>query len=62
VAAGAVLLESSGHSARFSVPDDETAAKLLAALVNAGYPVVEAIPAESRLERLFTTGQPGGMA
>jgi len=60
--AGAVLLESTGHSARFSVPDDETAAKLLAALVNAGYPVVEAIPAESRLERLFTEGQPGSGA
>ena len=54
--AGAVLLESSGHSARFSVPDDDTAARLLAALVSAGYPVVEAIPAESRLERLFTDG------
>jgi len=52
-AAGAALLESSAHSARFTVPDDAAAASLLAELVRAGYPVVEAIPAESRLERLF---------
>jgi hypothetical protein len=39
--------------ARFAVADDDGAARLVAALVAAGNPVIEAVPDESRLERLF---------
>ena len=45
--------------ARFSVADDEAAARLLRALVEAGIAVVEASPEEGRLERLFLPSQPG---
>ena len=40
--------------ARFIVADDAGATRLLAALIAAGLPVVEAVAEESRLERLFT--------
>ncbi len=40
--------------ARYAVTDDAGATRLLAALLAAGLPVVEASPEEGRLERLFT--------
>ena len=43
--------------ARFAVADDDGATRLIAALVRAGVPVIEVIPEEGRLERLFT--EPG---
>ena len=43
--------------ARFTVEDDASATRLLAALLHAGLPVIEAAPEEGRLERLF---KPGG--
>ena len=51
--AGAALESTSGPEARFAVDGDEAAARLLAGLIAAGIPVVEATPEESRLERLF---------
>jgi hypothetical protein len=51
--AGAQLAEAGPAQARFAVADDDGAARLVAALVAAGVPVVEAVPDESRLERLF---------
>ncbi len=45
--------------ARWSVADDAGATRLLAALLAAGLPVVEASPEEGRLERLFVQS-PGG--
>ncbi|HET9328848.1 MAG TPA: ABC transporter ATP-binding protein [Candidatus Eisenbacteria bacterium] len=51
--AGAELADFAVAQARFAVADDEGASRLLAALVGAGVPVVEAAPEESRLERLF---------
>ncbi len=56
--AGAALLDWKPPQARFRVADDATAARLLRALCEAGVPVVEATPEESRLERLFVA--PGG--
>lgn len=53
VQAGAALVASSAHDARFTVADDAGATRLLAALLAGGVPVVEAAPEEGRLERLF---------
>ena len=52
-ASGAELRGAAGSEARFAVSDDEVAARLLRALIGAGLAVVEAVPEESRLERLF---------
>ena len=52
-AAGAAVVETGAHGARFHVHDDEGAARLLQALLGAGVLVTEANPDESRLERLF---------
>jgi len=49
-----VRLAAGGGAA--TVESDDAAAALLAALVGAGHPVVEAVPEESRLERLFQEG------
>jgi len=51
--AGAELADMAAAQARFAVADDDGAARLVAALVAAGVPVIEAAPEESRLERLF---------
>jgi ABC-2 type transport system ATP-binding protein len=56
--AGATFVEATatatgGGAARFTAADDTVAAALLRALVEAGVPVIEAAPEESRLERLF---------
>jgi ABC-type multidrug transport system ATPase subunit len=51
--AGAALLERSGADARFRVADDAGATRLLATLLEARLPVVEAVAEEGRLERLF---------
>ena len=58
-AAGAELLDITPPDARFRVADDAGATKLLAALLAGGLPVIEAVAAEGRLERLFT-GNGGG--
>ncbi len=55
VAAGASLREWTAPDARFEVADDAGATRLLAALLGAGLPVIEAAPEEGRLERLFAT-------
>ncbi|MEQ1832422.1 MAG: ABC transporter ATP-binding protein [Candidatus Eisenbacteria bacterium] len=54
VGAGASFRGWSAPDARFTVPDDAGATRLIAALVNAGVAVIEAMPDEGRLERLFT--------
>ncbi len=51
--AGATLRDVRDAEATFDVPDDEAAAALLAELVKAGIPVIEAVPDRGRLERLF---------
>ena len=61
-AAGASYREWVAPEARFGVSDDAGATRLLAALLAAGMPVVEAAPEEGRLERLFTAGPPAGGA
>jgi ABC-type multidrug transport system ATPase subunit len=53
-AAAAELLDVAPPDARFRVADDAGATRLLAALLAAGLPVVEAVADEGRLERLFT--------
>jgi ABC-2 type transport system ATP-binding protein len=60
--AGAQLADANGPEARFRVAGDEAAAHLLRELIAAGVPVTEAIPEESRLERLFLTEQPASPA
>jgi ABC-2 type transport system ATP-binding protein len=61
--AGAELREVSPPLARFAVPDDAGAVRLVQALVAAGVPVAEVTPEEGRLERLFLEdGPPGGPA
>ncbi len=42
-----------GNELVYLVPSDEAAAALLRELIGAGLPVVEAVPGEGRLERLF---------
>jgi ABC-2 type transport system ATP-binding protein len=59
-AAGASYREWVAPDARFGVADDEGATRLLATLLAAGVPVVEAAPEEGRLERLFVTPASGG--
>jgi ABC-2 type transport system ATP-binding protein len=49
----ATQADSGGGAGRFTARDDEGAARLLRALIEAGVPVVEATPDEGRLERLF---------
>jgi ABC-type multidrug transport system ATPase subunit len=51
--AGTELVSASALEARFHVPGDEGAAKLLRTLINGGVPVVEATAEQGRLERLF---------
>ncbi|HET7225814.1 MAG TPA: ABC transporter ATP-binding protein [Candidatus Eisenbacteria bacterium] len=51
--AGATLESAGERDARFGVGDDAAAARLVAALVQAGAQVAEVVPDESRLERLF---------
>ena len=50
-------MEKGIHSpwARFSVPSDEGAVNLVRELITAGIPVIEVLPEEGRLERLFFT-------
>jgi len=55
-AAGATFRGWSAPDARFAVEDDSGATRLIAALVRAGVAVIEVIPEEGRLERLFTEG------
>jgi ABC-type multidrug transport system ATPase subunit len=52
-AAGATFHEWVAPDARFAVADDGGATRLLSALLGTGVPVVEAVPEEGRLERLF---------
>ncbi|MFN8587290.1 MAG: ABC transporter ATP-binding protein [Candidatus Eisenbacteria bacterium] len=54
--AGAAWIEHTPPDARFRVADDAGATRLLAALLAAGLPLVEAAPDEGRLERLFVPG------
>jgi ABC-type multidrug transport system ATPase subunit len=56
---GAKLLEMSAPDARFAVADDAGATRLLAALLAASLPVIEAVPEEGRLERLFAAPAEG---
>lgn len=58
--AGASLMGSTGNEIRFEVDGEEGAAKLLAALVQGGLPVTQAVPAVGRLERLFVEPSRGG--
>jgi len=58
--AGAELREVSPPLARFAVPDDAGAVRLVQALVAAGVPVAEVTPEEGRLERLFLEDGPSG--
>ncbi len=57
-ASGARLADFRSLGAVFTVKTDADAAALLAALVGAGHRVVEAVPEESRLERLFLEEEP----
>ena len=50
--------DSGGGVGRFTARDDDGAARLLRALIEAGVPVVEATPDEGRLERLFLDAAP----
>jgi hypothetical protein len=54
--AGAELRDLAPPLARFAVADDAAAARLIGALIGAALPVAEAVPEESRLERLFLEG------
>jgi ABC-2 type transport system ATP-binding protein len=58
--AGATLEQANGADARFRVADDTGATRLLAALIEARLPVIEAVAEEGRLERLFHEPPPGG--
>ena len=51
---GASFRDWTAPDARFAVADDAGATQLLAALLAAGLPVIEAAPEEGRLERLFS--------
>ncbi len=55
-AAGAAFRAWSAPDARFAVTDDAGATRLIAALLHEGCAVIEALPEEGRLERLFTGG------
>jgi ABC-2 type transport system ATP-binding protein len=54
---GAGLRDWVSPVAQFSVADDSGVTRLLAALLAAGLPVIEATPEEGRLERLFTASE-----
>jgi ABC-2 type transport system ATP-binding protein len=54
--AGASYRGWSAPDARFGVADDNGATRLIAALVRASVAVIEVLPEEGRLERLFTEG------
>ncbi len=56
--AGAQFVEAGNREARFRVADDDGAARLVQSLVASGIAVIEVVPDESRLERLFL-GQGG---
>jgi ABC-2 type transport system ATP-binding protein len=56
--AGATLVRDDPFEMTFSVKGDETAAELLRFLIESGHPVIEAVPEESRLERLFVDREP----
>jgi ABC-2 type transport system ATP-binding protein len=51
--ASAQFVEASSREARFRVADDDGAARLVQSLVASGVAVIEVVPDESRLERLF---------
>ncbi len=57
-ASGSRLADFGPIEAAFAVRTDDGAAALLAALVGAGHRVAEAVPEESRLERLFLDEEP----
>ena len=57
-AVAATFHGADGAHARFSVASDEQGVKLVRALVEADVAVVEVVPEESRLERLFLEGNP----
>jgi len=57
--AGAEVSGLAPPDAHFRVADDASATRLLAALIAAGLPVIEAVAEEGRLERLFTRGGGG---
>jgi ABC-2 type transport system ATP-binding protein len=54
--AEARLVDLTPPVARFAVANDDAAARLLQSLISAGVAVAEAVPDESRLERLFLEG------
>src|SRR5437016_3550968 len=59
---GATLEEVKAPEARFTVADDDGAAKLIETLLAASVRVIEATPESSRLERLFEEpGKEGGV-
>jgi hypothetical protein len=57
-AGGAAFRGWSAPDARFTVADDRGATQLLQALLRDGVAVIEVVPEEGRLERLFTEGSP----
>ena len=57
--AGAELYDVTAPDARFSVADDAGATRLLAALLSHGLQVIEVVPEQGRLERLFTGSKRG---
>ena len=59
---GVQLRHRNGAEIDFAVPSDEAAAELLKCLIGAGLPVIEAVPGEGRLERLFADSHRGGPA
>jgi ABC-2 type transport system ATP-binding protein len=56
--AGATFRGWSAPDARFAVADDAGATRLIAALAREGVALIEVIPEEGRLERLFAAGTP----
>lgn len=50
---GVACLRFNTQEARFSVPNDQAASRLIANLVAAQIPIIEATPEESRLEQMF---------
>jgi ABC-2 type transport system ATP-binding protein len=60
--ARARLVEARPPLARFAVPDDDGATRLLQSLLSAGVPVVEATPEGGRLERLFVSADAAALS
>jgi ABC-2 type transport system ATP-binding protein len=56
------LEATDGNRAVFIVEDDRMCADLIAALAQSGMAVVEAVPAENRLERFFSSERLGALA